>query len=462
MSFLRNTSFFFLILLCISCSRYITSDTERGSTYKIEYGVPAFTVNATPRVIDDSITVAKLYISLVKNSLIYKLNKGALLSSAEILLNINGENRQVVPVHILKEESDDYYTYESLMIEEVIHLEPGEYTINVTVIDNNSTKKRTEKAEIYIPSIEDEEIFLSDVLLYHKVSKEASFKVRNSHDINEGFDSLRFEYQILSSLGKSLEVRARLLKYESDNKIPRRLSERNYRSSSLEYKGIDYGEYKIISKTTRKIKTPGNIIIQYHYGSLPPGNYRFEAISSNRKGRSYRARDFSIKSKNYPSLKTAKEIAKPLVYLMTKKEYKRLLKIQSPDSLIKSVERFWLNKMHSKVKAKNVLQLYYERVEQANQLYSNFQEGWKTDPGMIYILFGKPLYIEKGFGEMTWYYSFDSGTRTPHIYFKDVHYGNTNFPFQHYVLKRSPELFSLEYKQIQAWLDGTILHLHQM
>ena len=35
-----------------------------------------------------------------------------------------------------------------------------------------------------------------------------------------------------------------------------------------------------------------------------------------------------------------------------------------------------------------------EEIEEANKQFSNYKEGWKTDMGMMYILFGPPWYIE--------------------------------------------------------------------
>lgn len=453
---------FILLGSITSCSKYITKDIERGTIYKYEYGIPTFTINAIPRIVKDSATISKLSIGVVKNSLIYKIQGEDLMSSAEVVVEIDKQKAKVIPLILKKGDHVDYYDHESLIIEEVLELKPGSYDLSVTIYDNNSHKKKTKTLDLYVPDPVKKQTYISNVSLYQKTTIKSDYQAINIFDVNAGYDSLKFEYQIVHSEDVPIKVTARLLRFETDKEIPRRLSDRNYRKATLEYEGIDYGSYKVVQTTKREINSAGNIIMEYYYGSLPEGNYRFEAITESKKGRNYRARDFSIKGDNYPSLKNANELAEPLAYLMKKDEYKKILSMQSSNELMKSIERFWLNKIHNKAKARNVLQLYYERVEQANRLYSNFQEGWKTDPGMIYILFGPPLYIEHGFGEMTWFYTFDSGTKTPHIYFKDVQYGNNNFPFQHFVLKRSPELFNLEYKQIQAWHDGTILHMHQM
>ena len=38
---------------------------------------------------------------------------------------------------------------------------------------------------------------------------------------------------------------------------------------------------------------------------------------------------------------------------------------------------------------------YYSRVEYANKNFSHYQAGWKTDMGMVFILFGSPNNVER-------------------------------------------------------------------
>jgi hypothetical protein len=42
-----------------------------------------------------------------------------------------------------------------------------------------------------------------------------------------------------------------------------------------------------------------------------------------------------------------------------------------------------------------LMEEYYRRVDFANQNYSGFQEGWKSDRGMVYILLGAPSEVER-------------------------------------------------------------------
>lgn len=450
------------VIFVAACSKYTTKDILRGSEYNYDFGVPVFSFTAHPRVLQDT-TVLYVYINLLENSLIYKMKDSVLISKGEILIEVDGARIKSIPIQSEKSEINNYYSYEHQFINEILTINPGNHEIKITVFDSNSLKKITKKVNILIPETNPDDVFFSNIVLSKKNKESQGYQVVNNYDVNSDYDSLRFEYQLINPEGKQINLQATLLKFEYDSKIPRRLSDRNYRRSSLEYDGIRYDESERIQNIKREISAAGSILMEYKFADLPEGNYRFEVVSSTNGGtKNYRARDFSIKSENFPAILNVREAAKPLVYLMNKEPYRKLLSIESDDSLKKAIEMFWLSNIKNTTDAKKVIQLYYERVEYANKNFSNFQEGWKTDPGMVYILFGPPLYTDIGFGEMTWFYSFDSGTSTPHIYFKDVQFGNKRFPFQHFILNRSPNLFSIEYRQIEAWRSGAILKMLEM
>ena len=56
---------------------------------------------------------------------------------------------------------------------------------------------------------------------------------------------------------------------------------------------------------------------------------------------------------------------------------------------------FWKNRDPSPKTLRNeLMDEYYLRVNYANEHFKGFQPGWETDMGMIYILFGIPLYSQ--------------------------------------------------------------------
>ena len=94
-----------------------------------------------------------------------------------------------------------------------------------------------------------------------------------------------------------------------------------------------------------------------------------------------------------------------------------------------AVDRFWLSNIKNTTKALQVIELYYERVEEANKQFSNYKEGWKTDMGMMYILFGPPWYIENTLEQQIWRYSNDFYNPETNFTFKSYKFKNKFYPW---------------------------------
>ena len=83
---------------------------------------------------------------------------------------------------------------------------------------------------------------------------------------------------------------------------------------------------------------------------------------------------------------------------MREDDHEKLMAISDPKQQKLAVDRFWLSNIKNTNKAIQIIELFYERVEEANKQFSNYKEGWKTDMGMMYILFGPPWYVENTLG----------------------------------------------------------------
>ncbi|MFP8487748.1 GWxTD domain-containing protein [Gracilimonas sp. Q87] len=439
-----------------------------GSNEIIVPGLPFVTLNVSSNITESQQTQAFLFLSIEESSLIYKNQQDSLVSRVELRTEISSnENKPILSDQyqfLLGKSSDNkYYDQKTKYLKITYNVPPGNHRVKVTITDLHSGKKTTRQQEITIPDPLSSQINISQIRFYKKTAEDEPFVAVNGYDVNMDYDSLKFSFQLFNGKPKnSVEIESRLLRFKADLKPARSMSGRQHRSSSLERKGLDYTNYEVIRSTKRTLDNKGSVTVENFFTRLPRGNYRFEVIvKHNEKNNMYEVRDFAVKSQNYPNIKSPIELARPLYYLLNEKEYNEILAISDPDSLKAAVDEFWLSNLNNSAEAKEIIKMYYERVVQANQQFSNFKEGWKTDPGMIYILFGPPSYVDEGFGEMSWFYDFDTGTENQGFYFKDPRYGNIKFPFNNFQLKRSADFFGLQYKQIQSWIDGSIIYLSQ-
>ena len=156
---------------------------------------------------------------------------------------------------------------------------------------------------------------------------------------------------------------------------------------------------------------------------------------------------------NYPLLKNASDLIPPLRYLTTKEEYKLLLMEKNPKD---AVDQFWLNKINSSERARNLIRNYYSRVQLANDLFTSHVEGWKTDRGLISIIFGSPSYVRNNKNYETWIYGNDHNSNTIKFTFEKI---KNPFSSNDYLLKRSYAYKTPWYIAVENWRSGKVYWL---
>jgi GWxTD domain-containing protein len=466
----KGTIFLLLSLFIIQCSNNYVDDIDRSSLYQYEQGYPEVTFTSAG-VIDQQTEKTQINVSaeIIHRSLIFKkidsLYKANVLLEIQLFDKLNRVdfmNSYQFPLNISLNSEEYPNNGGKYIFTRFFDALPGDFIVNVLVTDLSTNKQTIRSSTAFIPDPNDNVSHITNIRVYSKEStNDSTYSPATSFDLSETSDSIKFSFQVTNNNSETaLNLKSRLIKFNSDTTSARPLSWTNYTPSSLPYIGISYSKFDEIASSTRLIRQEGNVSIDFIFSNLQRGNYRFEVFTledQSSEGRIYRAREFSIKSKNYPTLKTPIELAAPLVYLMEKEEHSKLMSINSPLAMKREIDRFWLNNIKNQRIAQTVIQLYYERVEEANKQFSNFKEGWKTDLGMMYILFGPPRYINSSLNDMVWSYSTNLYDPETNFLFMKPKVKNKFYPFDNYILQRNQQYFSVQYQQIQTWLSGNIL-----
>ena len=144
----------------------------------------------------------------------------------------------------------------------------------------------------------------------------------------------------------------------------------------------------------------------------------------------------------------------PLRYLTTRREYDELSEaFNNPPELKKLADEFWLNRSGSVERSKILLQAYYNRVQEANIFFSSYLEGWKTDRGIIYVIYGPPNRVFRSSEGENWIYGDQNSSLSYYFTFTKV---NNPFSDNDYAMER---LNSYRYgwgQAIEAWRNGHI------
>ncbi|MHB1049824.1 MAG: GWxTD domain-containing protein, partial [Bacteroidota bacterium] len=100
-------------------------------------------------------------------------------------------------------------------------------------------------------------------------------------------------------------------------------------------------------------------------------------------------------------------------YVAMSNEIDRYKKLQGVESKRKALFEFWTARDQDKATAINeIKQEYFRRVAYAdNQYRTGFRDGWKTDRGRVYIVYGPPDEVERHANELDvkpyeiWFYN---------------------------------------------------------
>ena len=85
-----------------------------------------------------------------------------------------------------------------------------------------------------------------------------------------------------------------------------------------------------------------------------------------------------------------------------------------------SLDKFWLECGKDKDSTQEHISKYYSRVEDANSYFTSCKNGWRTDRGLIHIIFGIPNEITSTPTTETWTYGDSSNLGTVEFVFESV------------------------------------------
>ncbi len=186
-----------------------------------------------------------------------------------------------------------------------------------------------------------------------------------------------------------------------------------------------------------------------HFQSDSPGIFHF-AVNNDQRHSGLSLFQYSD---DFPEVNTTEEMLAPLRFLTSRKEYGKMKKYQDHK---KAVDQFWLSTTSDEEKAKKLVKGFYNRVESANYYYSSFKEGWKTDRGIIFIVFGPPSLVYRSLTGESWTYGEQSNYKSLTFNFTKV---NNPFTNNDYVLQRSTVYKNPWYRAIDSWRQAKVTSL---
>jgi GWxTD domain-containing protein len=166
----------------------------------------------------------------------------------------------------------------------------------------------------------------------------------------------------------------------------------------------------------------------------------------------------------YPKVTTPEMMIEPLVYLASQDE---MAELKSADKPKAALDEFWIKCGGNVDRARELIRIFYTRLLYSNYYFTSYKEGWRSERGMIYIIYGPPDKVYKTSDGESWGYKKSviksrwGGRFTvsdSYLFFNFKKRENV-YSDNDFYLSRSETLITFWDKAIASWRKGIVFRL---
>ncbi|HEV8537300.1 MAG TPA: GWxTD domain-containing protein, partial [Bacteroidota bacterium] len=306
-------------------------------------------------------------------------------SSYDVTIDIFGADNKLVDEKFWTEsvETKDYRESVSArdanLSQRSFTLLPAQYTVEIQVTDNETKKTLRRKRSVTVRNFALPTFVASDIMLVKRLTTEGANKViypnitGNVGDVTDGF-SIFFEvYNRLGADSAFVYVRVRNHRNEQvglDTCILALEKDRNSCFCRVNASELAAGEYTLDLESVPRSPAIHALV-------------KDSATSSTRS--------FQIRWRGLPATIADLDIAIDQLQYVTEKENLEKIKAATGESKREMFLEFWRKKDPTPGTERNeLMEEYYARIDYANKHFTHYYDGWKTDMGMVYVIFGQP------------------------------------------------------------------------
>jgi len=271
------------------------------------------------------------------------------------------------------------------IVEKTLELAPGRYSVTVQLRDVETERSNPTRLRITVPDYSVGAWMLSDVMLVKDVSGEQGNKFITPNIpaiLSDVSDSFYVFLKLFNNLGVDSGViiaeildRSRTVITTDTISVPLRDGE----NSLVEF--IRPGNLGVGAFALRLSAYP---VPDSAAGSRPAGDLWTTE------------RSIRVRWVGAPFMVTDMDLAiSQMQYLVDRDRLEEMMELP-PDVKREKWLEYWNRRDPSPGTDKNeLMEEYYARVEYSNKHFGHYTDGWKTDMGMVYIVFGAPSNVER-------------------------------------------------------------------
>ncbi len=433
---LRSCRWIFAVILPLiffsSCSTPKPAFDSKDLSYI--YNPTKNSINPRYNVYNQSVDVSILSVKFFASDLFFSEANPQGVPTAQMMINVKLYNvslgRQLMDtvgynISIVKEKGRPEYVYDV-----PLKVEKGnDYTAEIRIMD----RLRLVVIQAFIP--------------FNTMSEKNryNFKVLSHFDKNELFNPVLKIDEYVNLLYSRNHIDSLFIYYYKPfNEVP------DPPSMLLPEKVLDYAPEKVIP---------------IHYSDTLPMMFPREGIYHITLGRDVtEGYTFMNLGPTYPAMKTPEVMTEPLAYLATPDELDSMRVALKPKL---ALDNFWIKLGGNVDKARELIRIYYTRALYSNFYFTSYKEGWRSERGMIYIMYGPPDKVYKTVDGENWGYkkpvikSSWGGrykVKEEYLFFnfkkKDNEYSDND-----YYLARNETLVTYWDKAVLSWRKGIVFRL---
>ena len=449
------------VLLCLvaGCGGPRPADPDAGRSQAYRAGEPDFDLEAVSSVRDDG-TGIDIALSLPHASLIYRRDGDAYAARVRWTLVLRAPSgatqeslswEETVRLTTLAATR----TFEPVVRTRRVVLPAGVVAVFASVEDLGTAREATRTVTV---SIEQSEAApaLAGLRLF-TVRDTSAVPLVAASAVVAG-DSLRATAQATGLPDGSLAT-ARVLQYRVDTTAAESPGGFSPMLSSLAALGVDLASPDTVFAETQVLDFPAEAVqIEAPLPPLVVGTYRIEMEVRPAGSEPIAARVgrvLTTRRGDFPALVRIGDLIEPLVYIATPREVDAMRTARGAFAQRAAFDRFWGTLIPDRRVAAATLRTFYERAEEANRLYSTHKAGWKTDRGMISVVFGPPEFVDRRLNEETWV--FGSGSLLPSVTFdRTASRELDGVPFDVFTLRRNVAYDRAWRAALRRWRSGEV------
>jgi len=383
----QNPLLAFVICIALFVSLSSHSQAQPKDNTFANYSIVKELFYADPLIFyykDSSNARLDLYVQIPYDGIQLKKNSSTknLQGDVTISVKINDEtgrnivNESFTENIIIAPSEAKSYKDDSKFIVKPFTIAPGKYDVSVTFRDNSSRAEASKNYIVRAIDHKDDVVFTSSIMIVSDYERDAAGKKKITPSVNNNLGVMKdfyVFYEVYNTKSENTEA-------------------------SFSYIVEDSKNTSVTLQTSKLTLTPGvnKVIEKLSAEKLTIGDYKLQ-LKDNGTGKILETKNIINKWVNFPvSIKDIDVAIAQVQYIASNDEMSKLNDAKSISDKEKAFIDFWKKKDPSLGTPRNELMVeYYNRIKIANERYSHYVDGWKTDMGMVFIIYGNPSSIDR-------------------------------------------------------------------